>query len=63
LLLNQSRQNFEELKKKAGKIDADFRDEIISKFNEVSKKTEDLFKEFERSCPAISLKVREHPLP
>lgn len=62
LLLNQSRKNFEELKKKAGKIDADFRNEIIIKFNEVSKRTEDLFKEFERSYPAISLKVRENPL-
>ncbi len=62
LLLNQSRQNFEELKKKAGKIDADFRNEIIIKFNEVSKRTEDLFKEFERSCPAISLEVRRNPI-
>jgi len=63
LLLNQSRQNFEKLKNKAGKIDADFRSEIIIKFNEVSKRTEDLFKEFERTCPAISLKVRENHLP
>jgi len=63
LLLNQSRQTFEKLKKKAGKIDADFRSEIIIKFSEVSKRTEDLFKEFESSCPAISLTVRRNPLP
>lgn len=52
LLLNQSRKKFKELKKKAGRIDSGFRDEIVNKLNEVSKKTEDLFKEFERVSQA-----------
>ena len=49
LLFEQSKKSFELLRKKALKIDAGFREQAIMKFNEVSKKAEDLFKEFEHT--------------
>jgi hypothetical protein len=49
LLFKQSKKSFELLRKKALKIDAGFREQAIKKFNEVSKKAEDVFEEFEHT--------------
>jgi radical SAM superfamily enzyme YgiQ (UPF0313 family) len=49
LFFKQSKKSFELLRKKALKIDTGFREQAIKKFNEVSKKAEDVFKEFEHS--------------
>jgi radical SAM superfamily enzyme YgiQ (UPF0313 family) len=49
IIFDQSTNSFELLRKQALKIDAGFREPAINKFNEVSKKAEDLFKEFEHT--------------
>ncbi len=49
LLFEQSKNSFELLRKKSLKIDVGFREQAIKKFNEVSKKAEDLFKKFEHT--------------
>jgi len=49
IIFEQSTKSFELLRKKALKIDAGFREQAIKKFNDVSKKAEDLFKEFEHA--------------
>jgi len=51
-LFKQSTNSFESLRKKALKIDVGFREQAIKKFNEVSKKAEELFKAFEHDLLA-----------